>query len=287
MSDATRIISKAADLLDIETVDLPVVNTPLAAKLAFGLDSANHTGTQAIATVTGLQTALDDRALLANFVSNASNPSDYGKPLKTADADGAITVTFFEATDNVETSGLVVNDAVNINATTITYGAGAAAAHRTAMGLGTGDSPTFAKGVFIVEPAPSFDVGLGVKSGTNPSAGIGMSSGHLLLSRFSSIRWNSTANAAGGLGDTIIARTSPGLLTLSNSLTLTNLTASGTVTIGQSTVATLPTASASTRQRIEVTDALSPTIGSSVASGGTEQATVRSDGTDWIVIEIL
>jgi hypothetical protein len=61
----------------------------------------------------------------------------------------------------------------------------------------------------------------------------------------------------------------------------------GGLTLGESTVATLPTASTNARKRYEVTDADSPTVGSTVAGGGSAKCTVRSNGANWIVIELL
>lgn len=77
------------------------------------------------------------------------------------------------------------------------------------------------------------------------------------------------------------------------SMQLANLTASGTVTatggvkLGASTIGTLPTASTNAYLALCVTDALTPTRGSTVAAGGSAKATVRSNGTNWIVTETL
>jgi hypothetical protein len=66
-----------------------------------------------------------------------------------------------------------------------------------------------------------------------------------------------------------------------------DLTAKGGFTLGQKTVATLPAASGSARLRFEVTDALLPALGATVASGGAVTAEVRSNGTNWIVTAIF
>jgi hypothetical protein len=53
------------------------------------------------------------------------------------------------------------------------------------------------------------------------------------------------------------------------------------------TVGTLPTASTNARARYEVTDASAPSVGATVAGGGSAKCTVRSNGTNWIVLELL
>jgi hypothetical protein len=70
-------------------------------------------------------------------------------------------------------------------------------------------------------------------------------------------------------------------------LKLRALEATGALSLGESTVATLPTASTNARRRYEVTDASAPSVGASVSSGGSDRCTVRSNGTNWIVIELL
>lgn len=94
--------------------------------------------------------------------------------------------------------------------------------------------------------------------------------------------------------DTAIQRSSAGVLEINSGsagvyrdLQLRNLTASGTVALGESTVGTLPAPTLSTRKRIEVTDALAPAVGVTVMAGGASKATVRSNGTNWVVIELL
>lgn len=61
----------------------------------------------------------------------------------------------------------------------------------------------------------------------------------------------------------------------------------GGVVIGAVAVGSLPTASANAYRQFVVTDSLAPVLGSAVAAGGSAKATVRSNGTDYIVTEIL
>ena len=70
------------------------------------------------------------------------------------------------------------------------------------------------------------------------------------------------------------------------SLLLTNLTASGTAKLGIYTVATLPSASSNPYAEANVSDALTPAMGSTVAGGGAVKTKVRSNGTDWTVAGI-
>jgi hypothetical protein len=72
----------------------------------------------------------------------------------------------------------------------------------------------------------------------------------------------------------------------SGSLNLTNITASGLVCAGVYTVATLPSASANAYKEANVSDALTPTMGSTVSGGGSVKTKVRSNGTNWTVCGI-
>lgn len=65
-----------------------------------------------------------------------------------------------------------------------------------------------------------------------------------------------------------------------------NITASGTGTLGIYTVATLPSASSNPYAEANVSDALTPAMGSTVASGGAVKTKVRSNGTNWTVAGI-
>jgi hypothetical protein len=66
-------------------------------------------------------------------------------------------------------------------------------------------------------------------------------------------------------------------------LALTNLTASGTVSVGTYTVSTLPSAAANAGRFAQVTDSNSTTNGNTVAGGGSNRVPVFSDGTNWII----
>jgi hypothetical protein len=62
-----------------------------------------------------------------------------------------------------------------------------------------------------------------------------------------------------------------------------NLTASGTLSVGTYTVATLPSASANAGREAQVTDSSVTTFGSTVAGGGSSRVKVYSNGTNWTV----
>jgi hypothetical protein len=109
------------------------------------------------------------------------------------------------------------------------------------------------------------------------------------------LRSNSAMLRIGTGDDVAISRISDDLMgvgkgsagSFSGSLKLTNLQAVAAITLGESTVATLPTASTNARKRYEVTDASAPSVGATVSGGGSDKCTVRSNGANWIVIELL
>jgi hypothetical protein len=71
-------------------------------------------------------------------------------PQGPAGADGpagpnsVTSATTSDGTADLSVATITVGNAAAFNGATFTYGTGAASAHRTALGLGTGDSPTFA-----------------------------------------------------------------------------------------------------------------------------------------------
>lgn len=118
--------------------------------------------------------------------------------------------------------------------------------------------------------------------------------------------WSSSSSDPAGGKDTSITRNAAGVVQFgtgpnndSGSWRATNGTLLGTLAVtgattltggyllGELTVGTLPTASSNTRRRYEVTDSLSPALGATVAAGGSARCTVRSNGTAWIVIQLL
>jgi hypothetical protein len=62
---------------------------------------------------------------------------------------------------------------------------------------------------------------------------------------------------------------------------------SGGYKLSQRTVAQLPSAVGNQGLRFEVTDSDAPVIGSIVVGGDASIVTVRSDGSDWMIIEII
>lgn len=115
----------------------------------------------------------------------------------------------------------------------------------------------------------------GLKFGSN--AGLMWQSG---ISIFGAHQTSLSQNAAGVIQIGTTANNALG------SLLLTNLTASGTATLGIYTVATLPSASSNPYAEANVSDALTPAMGSTVASGGAVKTKVRSNGTNWTVAGI-
>ena len=111
----------------------------------------------------------------------------------------------------------------------------------------------------------------------------------LNLNSTGQIRISSTS-VAYGTADLSLSRNAAGVWQMGNgtnnalgSLLLTNLTASGTGTLGIYTVATLPSASSNPYAEANVSDALTPAMGSTVANGGSVKTKVRSNGTNWTV----
>jgi hypothetical protein len=130
--------------------------------------------------------------------------------------------TTSDGTADLSVSTITVGNAAAFNGATFTYGTGSASAHRTALGLGTGDSPTFA-GVQVEESAQVKE--LIVRSPVNPGISIlklfasenqtptiAASANILKLSRFASIRWTGASNNADGAADFAISRASNGVL---------------------------------------------------------------------------
>ena len=103
-----------------------------------------------------------------------------------------------------------------------------------------------------------------------------------------------TLLAWGLTGRTVsLSRLSDGVIQVGNgganalgSLACANITASGTGTLGIFTVATLPNASTNAYAEANVSDALTPTMGSTVVAGGAIKTKVRSNGTNWTVAGI-
>jgi hypothetical protein len=92
-----------------------------------------------------------------------------------------------------------------------------------------------------------------------------------------------------------VARNAAGVLEINSGsagayrdLTIRNLIASGgCVFLDDFTVGTLPTASSNTFGQAIVTDANAPSVGATVASGGSADCVVTSNGTNWIVTALL
>lgn len=133
-----------------------------------------------------------------------------------------------------------------------------------------------------------------------------MDSGYITASAQFHLNSNSGRIIIGSSVDLAIARNGVGIGEINNGtagqyrdLLTRNQTLSGTFTVtgkstltggaqlGASTVATLPTASTNAYLALCVTDASAPALGATVVGGGIAKATVRSNGTAWIVTEIL
>jgi hypothetical protein len=122
-------------------------------------------------------------------------------------------------------------------------------------------------------------------------------SGEFALLSGGMIQWSNNAInpfAGGSVLDLSVSRNAAGIAQIGNgtanalgSLALTNLTASGTVTLGTYTVGTLPSAAANTRARAFASDSNlafnSTNLGATVTAGGSTLVPVFSDGTNWVI----
>jgi len=150
-----------------------------------------------------------------------------------------------------------------------------APATRTALGLGTGDSPTFA----IINASTGF-------YGTDARL-VTTSGGVMLLSSSFYFTWG--ASTPTSTKDTSLSRLSAGVLgvgtgtvgSTAGSLSLTNLTASGTIKTGGYTFATLPTPTQG--MRTFITDGADvPLFMANAAGGGSTVTPVFYNGSNWI-----
>jgi hypothetical protein len=150
-----------------------------------------------------------------------------------------------------------------------------APATRTALGLGTGDSPTFA----ITNASTGF-------YGTDARL-VTTSGGVMLLGSSFYFTWG--ASTPTSTKDTSLSRLSAGVLgvgtgtvgSTAGSLSLTNLTASGTIKTGGYTFANLPTPTQGMRTFITDGAAL-PLYMANAAGGGSTVTPVFYNGANWI-----
>lgn len=194
---------------------------------------------------------------------------------------GAATIGFAtSASVTVPSNGLAVNGGITASGT-------------LALGPTSGASPTISSNnlqtnsIIVNGGAGNMAIHVVGSAGT-----VVCGSGRLGLGDSHYVSWNSNSDGTGG-GDTRLSRNAAGILQIGTtannalgSLLLTNLTASGTATLGIYTVATLPSASSNPYAEANVSDALTPAMGSTVASGGAVKTKVRSNGTNWTVAGI-
>lgn len=169
---------------------------------------------------------------------------------------------------------------------------------RTICGLATTDSPSFSA-LTITGGGNALNVTGNVNAtgfSSYPYFTFGFPNGD--YARFRNafrLEWDSTLNYGTNTPDVGIYRNAAGRLEINSGVTgtyrdliLRNLTASGGCIIPATfTEATLPTASSNTYGITVVTDASAPSLGATVAGGGSAKATVQSDGTNWKVIAVL
>lgn len=120
----------------------------------------------------------------------------------------------------------------------------------------------------------------------------GIGSNGIVLLQTSRIGWAATISV--GSPSTGFGSPSVGLVEVNNGtngqyrdLQLRNLIAEQLIQTKPLTVATLPAAASWPGAEAYVTDANAPTVGSTVASGGSGRARVGSNGTNWIVTSVI
>lgn len=151
---------------------------------------------------------------------------------------------------------------------------------------------------------------VGVFSGTSYNTGLSNTNGNelnLLAGGVTVVQVQSTGitvfRGVAGFAGTISAgqtidiaygRNATGVIEINNGtagtfrdMKLRNLIATEGVQLTALTVGTLPAAASNTWKSCAVSDANAPTVGATVASGGSAKAVVRSNGTNWIVTEVI
>lgn len=120
-----------------------------------------------------------------------------------------------------------------------------------------------------------------------------MSSSGLAIGTSCRLGFSSSANGYGS-PDCAIQRSAAGVVEVNNGtagtfrdMKMRRLIASEGMQLTAATVGTLPAAASNTYLSAVVTDASGPTVGATVASGGSAKAVVRSNGTNYIVTEVL
>jgi hypothetical protein len=254
--------------------------------------------------------AMSPERVAQSVVAHAPDPDLSGYLEATDIASGTITAK--TGTINFNTGAGVTADALSFGATTeavsmssvagtatFTYGSASKLAHRTALGLGTGDSPTLTALTVGVGAAatPSVQVGTaatGLHATSTSRLNMTSNGSRCALGAgadfyVTSLRFSSSALA--NVNYSIGFINNAGVLEIKDStpafadLSLRNLTASGTVTEGVYTVATTPTHVLGAS--IRVNNATGATIGGVVAGTGTQHVVARSNGTQWIVTAII
>jgi hypothetical protein len=269
--DATAIIKGSADatkLLRIEVDGFTTATTRV-------LTPPNYDGT--IATLTGTETQTNKTFTTGNAFN--------GTVGQTTPLAGSFTTLTASGTSNF--SGNLIFSADS------TYDIGASGANRprnvrAAERLYAG----FSVDTLYLNVSSYAAFGLNLVQG-NGSGILGLY--NEALSIFSRLQFGGTSSSFPALqisGTTITAGlangTAGGALVASGTLAVTGIsTHTGGTVLGTKTVGTLPTASSNTYLSFIVTDSLAPVLSANVASGGSAKAAVRSNGTDWIVTEVL
>jgi hypothetical protein len=183
---------------------------------AAGAAGPNEITTATTTNLTGFISGNGTNISGATAAASAATPST----LVLRDANGgasfgAVNVTALTAsgitTDGqIEFNGTDAGDSLTFNMVNYLYGAGAASAHRTALGLGTGDSPTFAGVILPDSGAVASGVNSRIRFGIGSSAGVGVGFASPVPNVAMVVRsWGNGVAALGLYGFNTLGQTAP------------------------------------------------------------------------------
>lgn len=267
---------------------------------AFGRVTAASSGTVSAATISD-STTVGRSVLTAADAVAARAAIGAG----TGNATTAGTLAQFAATTSAELRGVLSDETGSgaaVFAGSPAFTGTATFAALTASGTVRGDRFQAVSGnsAFIPGPSAFLDYdGSDVRYRNTSSAFVTThwftGTGGLFTASAGVFGWSNTTNAASGTVYIGLARLDDNTVEINNGtrtasggaprgLSVSSLTASGLVSVGTYTVATLPSASANAGRLAQVTDSSVTANGSAVAGGGANRVLVYSNGTTWDVV---
>jgi hypothetical protein len=212
---------------------------------------------------------------IVDFVKNLITPADIGAATA---AQGVLAASAVQPNTSPTLSGAIITGQINRSTAGPLIGSDQNFLPYLSLRAGTGDMCVQANGTASIPVTLGF-IGFGGHSGVqcNSTGGIAWT--------------DSNTDAGGGTRDLRMLRYSAGcaMITGSNPSEFGDLKLRDLIgaALGESTVGTLPLASAFPRARYEVTDAFAPVIDRIIRAGGTHKAEVRSNGSNWIITKTI